>query len=124
MSQQVPAKIAKPTRQRLEGRNYWYSIMVTKRCLDVKFSTIADWMGITTSNLTSMISQHLNPYPEQWRAFKEGVKCHNEDTDLRILMGVDTHKIKDCACGCGKVFLLGSPCTRKWFDKNKCSKRR
>lgn len=120
MSQRVPAKIAKPTRQRLEGRNYWYSIMVTKRCLDVKFSTIAGWMGITTSNLTSMISQHLNPYPEQWEAFKEGVQNHH----TQVQVWIDETKVKTCACPCGRPFLLGSPVTRKWFDKNKCSKRK
>lgn len=80
----VCAKVAKPTRQRLKGGDYWFTIKKIKWMLDLPYSTIAGWMGITTSNLTSMISQCLNPYPEQWKAFSEGLRNYRTQVQVWI----------------------------------------
>ena len=97
------AKVAKPTRHRIQGVNLCNSIREYKDALGLPYSTIADWMGITTSNLTSMISQGLNPYPEQWEAFKAGVKNHH------ILKQVWINETKTAICAyrkCDESFIL------------------
>jgi len=99
----VPAKVAKPTRQRIKGINLCPTIREFKNALELPYSTIAGWMGITTSNLTSMVSQGLNPYPEQWEAFMAGVRNHH----TKKLEWIDEMKIASCAYRhCDETFIL------------------
>ena len=99
------AKFAKTPRHRLSGVNLCNVIRGLKNTLGLPYSTIAGWMGITTSNLTSMISQGLNPYPEQWEAFKVGVKCHADSTTM--LVGIPLSKVDTCAYrNCNETIIL------------------
>ena len=78
-------------KQRLSDRNYTRAISGTKKSLDLTYTEIASWMGITPSNLRSMISQELNPTEEEWINFKKGLAYYQADKKALVkkLMNVE-----------------------------------
>jgi len=107
----------------MNGRNYYQTIKKTKVALNVPYSKIADWMGITTGNLTACLAQGLNPTGSQWEMFKAGVQNHVGLKNL-VRVWVEEKKFKLCKCGCNRLFMLGSPRSRKWFHRDTCGRRK
>jgi len=59
--------------------------------LELTYDEITPWMGISSSNLRSMISQELNPTEEEWINFKKGLSYYlTEKKELvKKLMNVE-----------------------------------
>lgn len=118
-------KMGRPGKTRLTGHPYYVVIFLVKSRLELKYETIANWMGITAGNLRAMISKSINPTLEEWLKFKTGLQRHLNRTQYHVSLTVpisDCHRC-GCSCGCREPFVKRGGTNYRCPKCKKCLKR-
>jgi len=92
----------RPKKNRLDGTYYLPAILAYKKDHEMTYGEIAEWMGITASNLRVMVSRDLNPTQTEWERFLLGKSC-----DVTGML-IPINKIAFCVCGCKKRLIKWS----------------
>lgn len=77
----------RPQKNRLTDRNYSYIIKRLKTAHKLSYSDIASWMGLTVSNLSSMLTQNLNPTQTEWDSFEIGLSAYFKGQSFKMMPG-------------------------------------
>jgi hypothetical protein len=109
-------------KRRMTGAKYWKRIKDAKNTHDLKWSQIAEWMGISAGNLRSMISHELNPTRQEWRFYLAGLNAHLGAT-MTTMFPVPLDRIAYCQYS-GLPFLKLSHNAKFHPDYRKRSSRK